>query len=1176
MSRHQYQCLKGLLAFVAACLLIVAHVVPALAQTAQEQPAKKNILLLYSYGHGGRGVGVFDDALLTVLNAGGYPATSLFFEYLDLERNKAVEGYPARTAEFLLRKYANRKIDLVIAVQQPARDFLLGEGRLLAPDAPAVTVQAAPIAEAATERRQLLSLLSQFDVKKTLELALELFPQTERVLFASGSSEADLKMVAQAKSVAIPHQGQLQFEYTTDLSLENMLSRVATLPPKSIIIFVQYNTDINGRTALSYEVEGMITKVANAPVFGLYDFNLSNGGIGGSVVSVKELGDKTGRVALDLLQGKRRLAQQITNENIDTVPMFDWLQLKRWAGEVDGLPKGSIFVNRAPTMWEQYARTIVWVALLVVAQFLMIAALIMARRRSVLMSQSLHDSERRFRSAIEEAPFPIMIHAEDGAVLALSRAWTEISGYSIQDIPTVADWTRKAYSEQMDMFGAGIATLYDQEGRRDEGDHEVRCRDGSRHAWQFSSVGLGKASDGRRIAISMAADITERKLAEEKLRLSEEGLAITLQSIGDAVIATDAAGLITRMNATAERLTGWSKVEALGRPLLEVFHIVNAQTRAPSVNPVQLVMERGAIVGLANHTALLARGGAEYQIADSAAPIRNADGAIVGVVLVFSDVTEDYRVRQSLAVTVQQLERTGAIARVGGWELDLPVMTFSWTLEARRIHEVDAAFAPTLDMAINFYAPEARPAIQEALHAAVENGTPFDLELPMITAKGRHIWTRHQGTAVMEDGRAIRLVGVLQDITERKQAEIVGAQLEAQLRESQKMEALGTLAGGVAHDFNNALAAIMGNTELARQDVGPGHLALKSLEEIGKASRRARDLVQQILAFGRRQTLERKLIPLAPVVQEAAKLLRATLPAGIELKVECSPDAPAVLADSIQIEQVLLNMGTNSWHAIQGQERPGTIEIRLRSDVRDGARVASLAVRDNGRGMDKTTRSRIFEPFFTTKGVGEGTGLGLSVVHGIVKDHHASIDVHSVPGQGTTFVIWFPAAQPSDASSSTPGMSTADAKAKPAHGLTGDGKHILYVDDDEAIVFLTMRLLERQGYHVSGHTDPFEAVAAVRANPFKFDLAVTDFNMPGMSGLEVARLLKEIRPDLPVAMASGYITDELRQKAPTAGVSELIYKPNTVDVLCEVVARLADGRGETANWLHTAPNPAKS
>src|SRR6185369_15286935 len=270
-------------------------VVPALAQTAQEQPAKKNILLLYSYGHGGRGVGVFDDALLTVLNAGGYPATSLFFEYLDLERNKAVEGYPARTAEFLLRKYANRKIDLVIAVQQPARDFLLGEGRLLAPDAPAVTVQAAPIAEAATERRQLLSLLSQFDVKKTLELALELFPQTERVLFASGSSEADLKMVAQAKSVAIPHQGQLQFEYTTDLSLENMLSRVATLPPKSIIIFVQYNTDINGRTALSYEVEGMITKVANAPVFGLYDFNLSNGGIGGSVVSVKELGDKTGR-----------------------------------------------------------------------------------------------------------------------------------------------------------------------------------------------------------------------------------------------------------------------------------------------------------------------------------------------------------------------------------------------------------------------------------------------------------------------------------------------------------------------------------------------------------------------------------------------------------------------------------------------------------------------------------------------------------------------------------------------------------------------------------------------------------------------------------------------------------------------------------------------------------------
>jgi CheY-like chemotaxis protein len=207
--------------------------------------------------------------------------------------------------------------------------------------------------------------------------------------------------------------------------------------------------------------------------------------------------------------------------------------------------------------------------------------------------------------------------------------------------------------------------------------------------------------------------------------------------------------------------------------------------------------------------------------------------------------------------------------------------------------------------------------------------------------------------------------------------------------------------------------------------------------------------------------------------------------------------------------------------------------------------------------MDPATRSRIFEPFFTTKPVDQGTGLGLAVVHGIVQEHKASIEVQSVPGEGTTFRIYFPAVE-----APAPDVVAQAPDSAPAHG---HGRHILYVDDDEAIVYLMTRLLERQGYRVSGYIDAHEALAAVRAKPEEFDLAVTDYNMPGLSGLEVARALREIRADLPVALASGYITEELRAEAPAAGVIELVYKPNTVDELCEVVARLANAQRRKDN-----------
>ncbi|APW43318.1 GGDEF domain-containing protein [Rhodoferax saidenbachensis] len=335
---------------------------------------------------------------------------------------------------------------------------------------------------------------------------------------------------------------------------------------------------------------------------------------------------------------------------------------------------------------------------------------------------------------------------------------------------------REAVNARIQAVLAGADLPYEYEAR-------LRHADG-RYRW-VRVVGrvLARDAEGKAIRLmGVRLDITAQKQSEEKLRQSEQSLSITLNSIGDAVIATDTAGHIVRMNPTAERLTGWPLSEATGKPLTEVFRIINAQTRAPSLNPVQLVIEKGEVVGLANHTALLARDGPEYQIFDSAAPIRDAGGQIVGVVLVFSDVTEQYRVREALATNVELLERIGELAKVGGWDRDLRTMQSFWSAETCRIHDLDPSTTPSQDEAISFYAPEARPTIAAAVQAAIDDGTAWDLELPVITAKGRHIWVRTQGFPVMEDGRAVKLVGAFHDITEHRMAQIAVRQSDSRYR----------------------------------------------------------------------------------------------------------------------------------------------------------------------------------------------------------------------------------------------------------------------------------------------------------------------------------------------------------------------------------------------------------
>jgi len=397
------------------------------------------------------------------------------------------------------------------------------------------------------------------------------------------------------------------------------------------------------------------------------------------------------------------------------------------------------------------------------------------------------------------------------------------------------------------------------------------------------------------------------------------------------------------------------------------------------------------------------------------------------------------------------------------------------------------------------------------------------------------------------------------DLTAKKLAEAQRLALETQLRESQKMQAMGTMAGGIAHDFNNILSAILGNVDLAKQDTAFDSPALPSLQEIDKAGRRARDLVRQILTFSRNERPKRTALQLAEIVHETARLVKVTLPPSVSLQVVIAKDSEPVLADATQVEQALLNLCTNAILAIGAERGSVTVELGAAElDHANGnriglapARYVTLTVRDTGNGMSPTTLERIFEPFFTTRQVGQGTGLGLSVVHGIMQTHQGGIDVKSTPGQGSEFTLYFPSTLEKVVASTEP--------APPTH-VQGRGRHVMYVDDDQALVFLVTRVLKRKGFVVTAYTDPREARAALQANPLAFDLLVTDYNMPGFSGLDLLREAKEIRPDLPVALASGYVTPEIEHNAMQGGASALIYKPNDVNELCETVQRLISDR----------------
>jgi PAS domain S-box-containing protein len=523
----------------------------------------------------------------------------------------------------------------------------------------------------------------------------------------------------------------------------------------------------------------------------------------------------------------------------------------------------------------------------------------------------------------------------------------------------------------------------------------------------------------------------------------------------------------------------------------------------------------------------------------------NSQGQLTHLIGITQEITERKLAEQAIKESQRLLEIAGDVALVGGWDLDLVKNKLSWSKQTYRIHEVPEDYEPTVESAIQFYAPEAQSIIRNAVEKAMIDGSPWRLELPFITAKGKRIWVMASGQAEIQNGKVVRLYGAFQDITARKLAEKEQETLRNQLVHSQRLESVGRLAGGVAHDFNNMLSVIIGNMDLALELVSPNQELYSHLLETKKSALRSADLVRQLLAFARKQPTAPSVIDLNEVIQGMLNLLMRLIGENIQLKWHPMPNLPKIKIDPIQVDQLLTNLCVNAKDAIAGHGII-TISTSLGDSQNNYPKYVELQVSDTGSGIPPEMIEHIFEPFFTTKDVGQGTGLGLAMVYGIVQQNRGYISVNSQVGQGTTFHIFFPVCE--DCSSINPIVSPTQKPRSSARSKT-----ILLVEDEQSVLKLTQTILQKAGYKVLTASTPYEALQIAADRSFSIDILLTDVVMPEMDGEELSRKIQIHQPHIRKIYMSGYPAEILAKNNINSQDITFISKPFMPHQLIELI-----------------------
>jgi len=1077
----------------------------------------------------------------------------ILIEYMDTKRINTDE-YKEAFFRLMKMKYTKINLDIIIVSDDNAFRFAAKYHRSLFGNTPMVFVGVNHFIPSMIDghEEQITGIVQDADIPATLNTALKLHPNTTQVAVICDATPTGQAYIRQAAAAESQFE-TLKFIYLdgTELTTSEMLARLSSLPNNSIALLCIWLKGKDGVFVPWERGYPDISKNSPVPLYGVLDSMLQYGILGGKVQSGEYHGAEAAKIALKLLESKKVTDIPVRLESPNTY-MFNYQQLKRWNIPKTALPQGSIIFNEPQSVYYQY-KNMVWG---IIGTFAFLIVVITALSSNIIRRKSaeenLRESEQKYRLLIENLPGTVFRGYKDWSVEFFDNTIEIFTGYNVDEFNFGRmKWIDIIAEEDIDTaklsFIQALKTnkSYIREYRiksNVEGIHWIQERG------QIVCDNKGEIE----YVNGVFFDVTDRKQAEDALRESEERFKDLANLLPQPIWETDLEGNFTYTNRAGYESFGYTPNDI--EEGVSVADVIIPEDRKRGVANFGKTLQG---IEFENHEyTCLTKDGRKFPALIYNSPIIK-DGEPSGVRGVTLDITNlkkaevelqrsEIRYRTLYQESMQREQLYESLLK------SAPDAVAIYNLNGETTY-VNPAFTQIFGFTMQDIKGKQVPFVPESemektiagIKQVLEGESVTGFETKRRTKDGR-VLDITLSSACYDDheGHRAGIVVFLRDITEAKQT-------ERQLQQVQKMESIGTLAGGIAHDFNNMLGIIVGNTELAMDDVPEWNAARQNLEEIRTASMRARDMVKQIMAFSRQSPQEMKPVRMSPIIKESLKLLRSSIPTTIEIHQNISSESDTVRADPTQINQVLINLCTNAAHAMG--EKAGVLEVSLEHieldahsaihyhDLSSGKYVR-LTVSDTGNGIEPKILERIFDPYFTTKKVGEGSGMGLSVIHGIVKSHGGGISVSSKPGKGTIFHVLFPYIE-----------DEPEPEVEIAVEIPGGKERILFVDDEKAMVDAIQPMVERLGYKVTARTSSIEALEAFRANPDKFDLVITDFTMPNMTGLELAKELLKLRSDIPIILCTGYSEHINEYKAKGSGIRAFLMKPVVLGEIAKTI-----------------------
>ncbi|MHC1728167.1 MAG: PAS domain S-box protein [Syntrophobacteraceae bacterium] len=1073
-----------------------------------------------------------------------YPDLPPSIEYLDTKRFPS-EDRLVLVKDYLAAKYRDREFDLVIVLDNSALSMALNYREELFPGVPIVFAGINDFKpEMLSGHKDVTGVAEKVNIAGTLETALALHPHCRQIIVVNDYTSTGLALRRVMDSILPRFRERVDFTFLPSVTIEEMLEHLRSAPSDALVLILSFVTDREDRI---FPAKGtsLICSATTAPVYAIHKAYLGYGIVGGILLSGEGHGRKAGDIASRILSGEDPAGIPVVVESTAS-PMFDYMQLARFNVALSALPQGSTVINR-PWSFYEHNKAVVWSGLSVLTVLSMVIVMllwaIVQRRQAYKLARR---SEARLSAIVNNAQDCIFIKGTSLRYTLVNPAMCNLLGMRQKEILGKTDMELFDADSAMELYCFDEGVL---DGAVADTLLAVTIR-GEKRYFHTIKVPLLDAEGQITGLCGIARDITERKLTEQALVENEEKYRKLLEDASDAIFHADVeTGMLLDGNQKATALTGWSTDE-LKRMHQRELHppekcgIYSAAFREHLASPGKRI-----------EAVVLHRDGRHIPVEVSASTF-TMNGRLV-IQGIFRDVTERKRAEEALQESEQHFRTLAdsgqAMIWTSGEDMLCNYFNRPWlNFTGRSIEqELGEGWAEGVH-------PEDLADCIKTYSGAFDRRENFSMVYRLRRNDGEYRWIVDDGTPRYDrHGTFLGYIGHCLDITDQRREVEERQSLQAQLFQAQKIEAIGRLAGGVAHDFNNMLGVIIGRAELAMAQIGTSHASFANLTEIRKAAERSTDLTRQLLAFARRQTISPKVLDLNETVEGMLRMLRRLIGENIDLAWLPAENLCPVKMDASQIDQILANLAVNARDAT---EDVGTMTIETANVVFDQTYCLTheevtpgeyvlLGVSDTGSGMDKRTLESIFEPFFTTKEVGKGTGLGLATIYGIVKQNNGFINVYSEPGHGTTFKIYIPRAE----------EQVTEGFSMPLRRDLRGKETVLLVEDEGSILSLGKTILQRHGYEILATKSPTEAVEIAKNHPQPIHLLITDVVMPEMNGKDLKDKVSELKPDLKSIFMSGYTANVIAHHGVLDEDIDFLQKPFSVQALLEKVRDVLDG-----------------